>query len=66
MPGKGDWLPLTEVLVPYILLGDPGPDTRGPNTPGNEKLEEDVGGMLEPMLRAEENWLVSDDRESLL
>ena len=25
------------VEVPYILLGDPGPETRGPNTPGREK-----------------------------
>ena len=64
-PEKGDWLPLTEVVVPYILLGEPGPETRGPRTPGSEKAEDEVGGSAdeEPMPRVEENC---EDREARL
>ena len=57
-PEKGDWEPLTElVLPPYILLGEPGPDTRGPSTPGREKADEEEGGMeaVLAMLREDEN-----------
>ena len=56
-PEKGDWVPLTEVAVPYILFGEPGPETKGPRTPGSENAEDDVGGRAEeePMPKLEEN-----------
>lgn len=59
---KGDCVPLTEVDVPYIRLGEPGPDTRGPSTPGREKAEDDVGGRdaVDPIPKDEENWLERD------
>ena len=62
-PENGDWVPLTEVEVPYMRFGDPGPVTRGPRTPGREKAEDEVGGReaVEPRPRDEENWL---DREA--
>ena len=58
-------MPLTEVtVVPYILLGEPGPDTSGPSTPGSEKAEEEVGGRAEEEPRPRvENW---EDREARL
>ena len=42
-PENRDWVQLTEVEVPYKRLGDPGPVTRGPRTPGRKKAEDEVG-----------------------
>jgi len=41
-PGSTDPAALEEEL--NILLGEPGPETRGPKTPGREKAEEETGG----------------------
>lgn len=56
LPGKGDWAPPSELAVvlvdtPNILLGEPGPETSGPRTPGTEKAELDTAtGVLAPPL----------------
>jgi len=52
-PENGDCVPLTEVM----RLGEPGPETRGPKTPGREKAEDEVGGIEaeDPIARLEEN-----------
>ena len=51
-PDNGDWVPLTEVEVPYMWLGEPGPETR------------DVGGReeVDPRPKDEENWLEREAR----
>ena len=53
IPENGDCVPLTEVM----RLGEPGPETRGPKTPGSEKAEDEVGGIEaeDPIARLEEN-----------
>ena len=61
MAGKGDgdpppW-PDGAVEVWNILLGDPGPETRGPRTPGSAKAVDEAGGKPEvDSWRLWENW----------